>query len=140
MVRPTLMDEGLLALEVVVDLAKLGSAKGSELALRQGLHPRYLERILWKLAHEGIVVGERGRRGGYQLARNAVLITASDVLRAVRRDPIHRRRAHGTRELRELLQQAEEGTLASLQGVTIASLAFQHRSQTTPTYVQASTA
>jgi Rrf2 family transcriptional regulator, iron-sulfur cluster assembly transcription factor len=140
MVRPTLVDEGLLALEVVLDLARLGSAKGSELALRQGLHRRYLERILWRLAHEGILVGERGRRGGYQLARNAALITASDVLRAVRRDPIPRRRAHGSPEIRELLKQAEERTLASLQGVTIASLASQYRSLTTLTYAQTSPA
>ena len=40
----------MLAFEVVIDIAELGLVNGTELALRQGLHPRYLERLLQTLA------------------------------------------------------------------------------------------
>src|SRR5262249_12644666 len=93
--RVTLTDEGLLAIEVVVDIAVLGLARGSELALRQKLHPRYLERLLQTLARKGIIMGARGRQGGYQLARDAALIRASDVALAATGEPIRARKAQG---------------------------------------------
>jgi Rrf2 family protein len=120
----TLNDESLLAIEVVVDIAVLGLAKATELALRQGLHPRYLERLLRRLARKGIIMGARGRQGGYQLARAAALIRASEVVLAATREPIHARKAQGYPAIKRLVVQLEDCTLALLQDVTIASLAY----------------
>ena len=86
--RATLIDETVLAIEVVIDIARLGPIKGADLALRQGLHPRHLEGLLQRLARNGIVVGERVRGGGYDLARNATLITACDVVWAAISDAL----------------------------------------------------
>jgi len=121
--RATLIDETVLAIEVVIDIARLGPIKGADLALRQGLHPRHLEGLLQRLARNGIVVGERGRGGGYDLARNATLITACDVVRAAISDAPDKRNAHGTQAVRELFEQAEEQIFTLLHAVTIASLA-----------------
>jgi Rrf2 family protein len=121
--RATLMDEAVLALEVVIDIARLGPIKGADLALRRGLHPRHLEGLLHRLARKGIVVGERGRGGGYDLARDAALITACDVVRAARSEPTDKRKASGTPAVKELLEQAEEQVFAVLHAVTIAALA-----------------
>jgi Rrf2 family protein len=128
--QATFIDEAVLAIEVVIDIARLGPVKGADLALRQGLHPRYLEGLLHRLAREGIVVGERGRGGGYDLARDATLITACDVVRAAKSEPTYKRKAHGTPAVRELLEQAEEQVFALLHDVTIASLADGRRVST----------
>src|SRR5262249_31902739 len=97
--RPTLIDEAVLAIDVVIDIARLGPIKGADLALRQGLHPRHLEGLLRRLARKGMVVGERGRGRGYDLAREATLITACDVVRAARSEPTYKHKAHGTHAL-----------------------------------------
>ena len=122
MSRAILTDEAALAIEVVIDLARLGPVKSADLALRQGLHPRYLERLLYRLARKGIVAGVRGRHGGYALARDAALITASDVVRAARSGATYKRKAHGSPAVRELLAQAEAQIFTLLDNVTIASL------------------
>jgi DNA-binding IscR family transcriptional regulator len=74
-----------ILLEVIVDIADGRAVKGRDLARRRGLKPRSLEQLLQRLARKGIVVGQRGGQGGgYRLARDAALITASDVVRAAR--------------------------------------------------------
>jgi Rrf2 family transcriptional regulator, iron-sulfur cluster assembly transcription factor len=128
--QATFIDEAVLAIEVVIDIARLGPVKGADLALRQGLHPRYLEGLLHRLARKGIVVGERGRSGGYDLARDATLITACDVVRAAKSKPTYRRKAYGTPAVRELLEKAEEQVFALLHNVTIACLADGRRGST----------
>ena len=123
MSRVTLTDEAALAIEIVIDIARLGPVKGADLALRQGLHRRYLERLLYRLARKGVIAGVRGRRGGYELARDATRITASDVVRAARSRPIDKRKACRTPAVRELLKQAENQVFTLLDNLTIASLA-----------------
>jgi Rrf2 family protein len=77
----------LLALTAVIDIAMTGPSgpvSGAAIAARHGLPKRHLEPLLQILARHGILVGARGRNGGYQLAREAGLIRAADVLRAVK--------------------------------------------------------
>lgn len=54
-----------------------------ELAEREDLSEKYLEVIIKSLVKEGLVVGLRGKGGGYRLARPAGEITAGEVLRAM---------------------------------------------------------
>ncbi|MDJ0894546.1 MAG: Rrf2 family transcriptional regulator [Alphaproteobacteria bacterium] len=54
-----------------------------ELTAEQGIPPRYLEEVLQALVHAGILVGRRGPRGGYRLARPAGYITLEDIVSVV---------------------------------------------------------
>lgn len=68
MVRPS--SRFAYALRALVDLA-LRQASGpvtvAAIARRQGIPVRTLEQLLHRLGREGIVVAERGPRGGYRL-------------------------------------------------------------------------
>jgi Rrf2 family protein len=54
-----------------------------DIAEREQLSRKFLEAILVELRDAGIVTSERGRRGGYRLARPATAIRFSDVIRAI---------------------------------------------------------
>ncbi len=70
-------------------LAELAAAAGDDavpvgtLAARQRLSPKYLEQIMATLKAAGLVRAERGRDGGYVLARPAGRITLADVYAAL---------------------------------------------------------
>ena len=52
----------------------------SDVAQRQKISPKYLERIMSALKASGIIKAERGVHGGYALARAPESITLSEVL------------------------------------------------------------
>lgn len=77
---------GRYALRAVIDLAEY-SADGSyvplaDIARRQGLSEKYLESIAAALSKAGVVVGVRGKGGGYRLAGDPSQCRVLDVLRA----------------------------------------------------------
>jgi len=53
-----------------------------DVAVEQGVPPKYLPQILIELKARGIVRSVRGKEGGYLLARPPAEITLGDVLRA----------------------------------------------------------
>src|SRR5580658_3160716 len=53
-----------------------------EMSKRQGVGPRMLEQVLMRLKAAGVVGAQRGRRGGYFLARPAHEVTLGDIVRA----------------------------------------------------------
>ena len=75
--------KGRYALRVMLDLA--GQAEGylslKEIADRQQISVKYLESIAAILNRAGLVRSQRGKDGGYCLARPAKEITAAQVLR-----------------------------------------------------------
>ncbi len=74
------------AVEAVLDIAFYAGAKpvqSREITRRQGIPPRYLEPVLQQLVRAGILVGIRGPRGGYRLAKERRHITIGDILRVV---------------------------------------------------------
>ena len=75
--------KGRYALRVMLDLA--GQAEGylslKEIADRQQISVKYLESIAAILNRTGLVRSQRGKDGGYCLARPAGEITAAQVLR-----------------------------------------------------------
>jgi Rrf2 family protein len=78
----------LFAIEAVLDIAyHAGSepVQSSEITRRQGIPRRYLEQALQSLVRDGLLVGVRGPRGGYRLARERRRITVGDIVRTVRR-------------------------------------------------------
>ena len=82
-----LSKKALYAIEAVLDIAYHASAKpvqSREITRRQGIPRRYLEQALQQLVREGILVGVRGPRGGYRLARERRRISVGDIARVVR--------------------------------------------------------
>jgi Rrf2 family protein len=75
------------AARAVLGLARLGQGGGAvrveTLAESQSIPPNYLVQILIELKSTQIVKSQRGKEGGYLLARPASEITLGDVIRCV---------------------------------------------------------
>ena len=75
---------GIMAL---VDLAYNlggGPAQVRQIAKRQRIPQRFLEQIFAKLRQADVVVGKRGPRGGYSLAKEPKEIRLEEVMKALR--------------------------------------------------------
>ena len=68
-------------------MADLGSHEGwvslGDVAERQGISRKYLEQIISVLSKAKFVESQRGKNGGYKLARPASEYTLGEILRAV---------------------------------------------------------
>lgn len=60
-----------------------GAVRAEDLATEAGVPPNYLVQILIELKSQQIVKSQRGKEGGYLLARPPAEITFGDVLRCV---------------------------------------------------------
>ncbi|MSO85340.1 MAG: Rrf2 family transcriptional regulator [Rhodospirillales bacterium] len=77
----------LFAIEAVIDIAYhagSGPVQSAEITRRQGIPKRYLERALQELVRAGLLIGVRGPRGGYRLARERRRIAIGEIVRVVR--------------------------------------------------------
>jgi Rrf2 family protein len=77
----------LFAIEAVLDIAYHAGAQpvqSREITRRQGIPRRYLEQALQNLVRSGVLVGVRGPRGGYRLARERRRITVGEIIRVIR--------------------------------------------------------
>jgi len=77
--------KGRYALRVMIDLAQHeGEAPVAlrDIAERQSISEKYLEAILKNLVAAGLVVGSRGKKGGYRLTRTPAEYTAWDIISA----------------------------------------------------------
>ena len=75
---------GRYALRVMIDLAEHidnGYVPMKEVAKRQELSLKYLERILPVLVKKGLVEGVQGKGGGYKLSRAPENCTVGEILR-----------------------------------------------------------
>ena len=78
--------KGRYAVTAMADLAKYGAGEAvplSAIAERQQISLAYLEQLFGKLRRAGLVESERGRAGGYRLARPASSVTVADIMQAV---------------------------------------------------------
>ncbi len=78
--------KALFAIEAVLDIAYHAGAEpvqSREITRRQDIPRRYLEQALQQLVRDGILVGVRGPRGGYRLARERRRISIGDIVRVV---------------------------------------------------------
>lgn len=69
------------ALELAI--ANGGPLKREQIAQAQAIPTAFLQNILVELRHAELVEAQRGREGGFRLARPAAEITVADVIRAV---------------------------------------------------------
>lgn len=80
---------GRYALRVLADLAEhadSGYIPMKEIAERQGISLKYLERILPVLTKSGIIEGLQGKRGGYRLKKDPRDCRIGDILRLTEGD------------------------------------------------------
>ncbi len=70
-------------LRALCHVAHRGYASAQVIAEHQAIPSRYLEEIIGELRRAGFVIGKRGPRGGYRLAKPPGEIVISDVLRAL---------------------------------------------------------
>ena len=84
---PRITKKMLFAIEAVLDIAYHAGAEpvqSREITRRQGIPQRYLEQALQHLVRDDILIGVRGPRGGYRLAKERRRITIGDIVRSVR--------------------------------------------------------
>ncbi len=77
----------LFAIEAVLDIAYHSGSEpvqSRDITRRQEIPRRYLEQALQHLVRNGILIGVRGPRGGYRLARERRRIIIGDIVRVVR--------------------------------------------------------
>lgn len=77
----------LFAIEAVLDIAYHSGSEpvqSRDITRRQEIPRRYLEQALQHLVRSGILIGVRGPRGGYRLARERRRIIIGDIVRVVR--------------------------------------------------------
>ena len=80
---------GRYALRVMIDLAENadeGYIPMREIAARQGISLKYLERILPALVKSNLVEGIQGKGGGYRLGKLPEKCRVGEVLRLTERD------------------------------------------------------
>ena len=76
--------KGRYALRVLIDMAEHqtdGFLPLKEIARRQDISEKYLESIVKSLVQGGVLVGLRGKGGGYRLSRRPEQYTVGDILR-----------------------------------------------------------
>lgn len=76
--------KGRYALRVLTDMAEHrtdGFIPLKEIAQRQGISEKYLETIIKLLVKDGVLVGLRGKGGGYRLNRSPDQISVGSILR-----------------------------------------------------------
>lgn len=80
---------GRYALRVMIDLAEHGECgyiPMKEVAKRQGISLKYLERIMPALSKNHLVEGVQGKGGGYRLSRLPKEYTVGEILRLTEGD------------------------------------------------------
>jgi len=88
-VRLMLTSKAKYALRAMVDLARAASTAPhapvliGDIAKRQDIPRRFLEAILLELRRHELVVSQRGKAGGYRLAKPAEAISFADIIRAI---------------------------------------------------------
>jgi len=76
-------DYGLMAMKHLAEHADRGACSAKDVAEAYGIPPEALAKILQKLAKAGLLNSQHGMNGGYTLARDAGLINAFEVIRAI---------------------------------------------------------
>jgi len=125
----------LFAIEAVLDIAyHAGSepVQSRDITRRQDIPRRYLEQALQNLVREGVLIGVRGPRGGYRLARERRRISVGDIVRVVRamdgsEDPLADLAGSnlGRDVIRPMWQELEQSVLASLDSISVDSLCMR---------------
>jgi len=124
---PLLPHKVILAIGAVVDIAlNSGSERVTalDLADRLRLPRRHLEPALQALVREGILVGHRGPRGGYKMAKALDAISVYDISEAAKTIEAEEPSEAGLlgAVVVPTLAQAEQGFASALKRITVEDL------------------
>ena len=81
--------KGRYSLRVIIDLAEhrgSGYIPMKEVAARQNISLRYIEKLMPMLTKNGLVEGIHGKGGGYKLSRDPEFLTVGEILRLAEGD------------------------------------------------------
>ena len=117
----------------VLTLLDLAEHRGSfvpvrQIAERQELSQKYLERILRTLAEAGLIEGSHGKGGGYRLLRSPADYTAGEILRAAEgtlaclAEDVQLTPAETASGVSEVYRRLDAQIRAALDAVTLSSL------------------
>ncbi len=113
--------------------AQSAPISSKEIAVKQGLPPRYLEQMMQKLVRIGILRGVRGPRGGYLLARERRRITLADIWQVLSDGEADEMPTASTtlggRIMRPVWKQLQEKCLHELRQISIHDLCEQASQQ-----------
>lgn len=122
----------LFAIEAVLDIAYHANGEtvqSREITRRQGIPRRYLEQALQQLVRSRILVGVRGPRGGYLLAKERRRTTVGEIVRVVHAmettdDPLIHSFGSPLAQMvvRPLWLELQEDVMVKLESVTIEDL------------------
>ena len=112
-----------VALNALVDIAShSGNGRlvpAPEIAKRLHISISRIELLLRPLRESGLVIGIKGRAGGYQLLKDPRMITIKDIVLAVNR--IHKRKIEASDLAKEVYQSLETYMMNYISNVSIAS-------------------
>ena len=110
-----------------------GQVQLADIAEAQNIPPKFLTVILSEMAREGLLISQRGRDGGYQLAISPIDISYGDLVRLTRGSlalvPCAARNAHehcknclpeSECRLRSLMLKVRDDTASILDSITLA--------------------
>jgi Rrf2 family protein len=133
----------LYAIEAVLDIAFHAGGEpvqSREITRRQGIPRRYLEQTLQQLVRDGILVGVRGPRGGYRLARERRRVSIGDIVRVVEDmdnlDADDSVSPLGIDIIRPMCEEIHEETMARLDEITIDDLCRRAHDKNIPSEAQ----
>ena len=122
----------LFAIEAVLDIAYHSASapvQSYQITKRQGIPRRYLEQALQHLVRGDVLIGVRGPKGGYRLARERRRISVADIVRVVQimeknenRDDDTLESDLGQKVVQPLWSELQEEMTARLEDVSIDDL------------------
>jgi Rrf2 family protein len=132
---PLLPHKIILVIGAVVDIAMYSGEEpvtGPDLADRLQLSRRYLEPILQALVRKGILVGVRGARGGYKLAKAPGAISVYDISEAIKTTETEEPSGLLWAIVVPALMQAEQCFVSALRRITVEDLTHSASTQMVP--------
>ena len=112
-----------VALNTLVDIASHSNkgqlVTGPEIAQRLNMSISRIELLLRPLRESGLVIGIKGRTGGYQLSKDPRIITIKDIVLAM--NTIKKRKVEVSDIAKDLYQSLETYMMNCISNVTLAS-------------------
>jgi Rrf2 family protein len=120
------------SIRVLLDLSmnqREGMVQMSEVASRQNISHKYLERIIQPLKDAGFVISKRGRNGGHTLAMPPEAVSLADIVRIFDTDAVDREFQYGLPGyqdalIRDAWQDAKQAFYDRLSRITLADLSI----------------